>query len=270
MADDDDELELTRYQKKIAELIKATPRPGQAAARSAIIHVQKAWKLRSSDPEMAAFRVITGMEEASTAVFHALRRRGYARASVLDRYKHVHKWGLTAFFEAVAKMFHELDPPLEPHCEVRERDGVECVLFRFKVPGRDQVGYPIPPLNIVMTGADGKPVNFQRQLSAVASARKFKDIRKYVDDLANFRNTILYANEQGVPKAEGGTTRFILRNRDNIFRTLSVFLMIDPYPQKQPFVQHCLDAFLPIITKLKPDPAKADPLTGPPPDPLDK
>ncbi|HEX8340699.1 MAG TPA: hypothetical protein VF624_07300 [Tepidisphaeraceae bacterium] len=51
----DDELELTPVQKKISELILKTPAPGKHAARNAVIHMQRAWKMRTTDREMAAF-----------------------------------------------------------------------------------------------------------------------------------------------------------------------------------------------------------------------
>ena len=51
-----EELPLTEIQRHVAELILNTPVPGRHAARSAIRHIQKAWRIRGADAEMAVFR----------------------------------------------------------------------------------------------------------------------------------------------------------------------------------------------------------------------
>jgi hypothetical protein len=57
-------------------------------ARSAIHHLELAWKIKDVDPEMAIFRAITSEEEAATAIFIALKDKGYLNAKKIKFKKH--------------------------------------------------------------------------------------------------------------------------------------------------------------------------------------
>src|SRR5688572_22622865 len=100
-----DELELRPFHREVAELIEHAHSPGRHSARSAIRSLQKAWRLRYIDRELAAFALITADEEAITAIMHALKRRNYPGADRLRTYNHNHKWAFIPFLKAMTMAF---------------------------------------------------------------------------------------------------------------------------------------------------------------------
>jgi len=91
----------------VGTLIPAAPAQGKWAALSAVRHLDRAWRLKKKDPEMAAFRAITSEEESATALFHALKRRKYVGAEKLGPRDHVQKNAVAPFLDAVGAA---LDP----------------------------------------------------------------------------------------------------------------------------------------------------------------
>lgn len=248
-----DEIALTPFQQAMADLIPNTAAPGKHSARSAILHIQKAWRLRNNDPEMAAFRALTGEEEAVTAVFHTLVRRKYDGAAKLRWRNHIHKWAALPFYGAVAEVFLGIEDQIKqfsPKAEIDEVDGETRVRLRIDVPGG--TAYPVPPLNLHFK-VNGKAHDYKPELNKIAHEASVKTILRHIENKANLRNRILYASSVGVPAIEGDMDKHLLKRRDNIFRNLMFFLLIDPYPERQPFVQDCLNAFLGMLDLLPHD-----------------
>lgn len=243
--------DLNEAEKAISELILQQPAPGKHAARSAISHIQRAWKLRELDPEMAVFRAITGEEEAARAIFHALQRHRYSHADQLNWRDHRHKGAVLPFISAVGRLVMEIGFA-SPKVEIREVNGskqivVELVL-RFP-DGRVQRWIPNPPLNLVVL-IDDKIHDFGSEIAKVANEENFSSIKKCVADTANQRNLLLYASNSGVPKAVGSVDEILRTKRTNIFTLLALFLLIDKYTQQQAFVSQALRGFLQMIERL--------------------
>lgn len=241
------ELELKPIQAKIVELVEKTVAPGKHSARGAIRHIQRAWLIRDIDHEMAAFRGITGEEESVTAIFHALVRRKYVGADRINRWKHAHKWAVEPFFKAVAQVLAPVQEMLGPKLEVSMHEGEERVRVRIDGLVADHSAYPKPPLNIQMR-INSKVHDYKPELQKIAEGHQAGTIKKHIEKLANLRNVLLYAGPTGVPGiADKSLDKHLLGRRDSIFRNLTVFLLIDPYSEKQSFVQDCLDAFLSMM-----------------------
>ncbi len=243
-------LELTELQEHVEGLILGTPSPGKHSARSAIRHIQKAWEIRELDREMAGFRAITGEEESASAIYHALKRRRYNGADKLDPRNHVHKAALYPFLIAVSQALQPLaKSELEPRLELKEENGRKRIRSRVTVttPSGDSMwAYPEPPLHYTLTIND-KLHDFSEELAKLANEKSAKDMITAIRGAANLRNQIIYASQQGIPSLSESLDKYLLKRRDVIFRNLIIYLMIDPYREKQLFVQQSLAAFLKML-----------------------
>jgi hypothetical protein len=251
-----DNLEFTAPQKLIAEFILHTPAPGKHCARSAISHIQSAWAIRKIDLEMAAFRSLTAVEEATTAIFHSLKRHKYEGADKLQLRSHVHKAAVSPFLGAIETNFAKSKlEPFHPTLELRGTGANGKVMLRLEVPdGPDwaKYAYPQPPLNFTFK-INGERYHFTEELERIVSTHNSVSILKHVKDLASRRNRLLYASAEGVPKVKELGDGFLLKKRDVVFQHLCIYLMIDPYPQKQLFVQQTLESFLKMLNLLPDD-----------------
>jgi hypothetical protein len=92
--------------------------------------------------------------------------------------------------------------------------------------------------------------DFSEELSKLANERNTKDMITAIRKAANLRNQILYASQEGIPSLSEPLDKYLLKRRDVIFRNLIIYLMIDPYKEKQLFVQQSLTAFLRMLKLL--------------------
>jgi hypothetical protein len=249
------DLELTSLETALTELVLGAPAPGKHCARSAVRHLRGAWKILDLDPEMAAFRGITAEEEAASAVFDALRRRRYAGAERLKPRDHLHKNALGTFTDAVGH-FLSKNPLSDRSTQivVEPVDGVDRLRIRIDREGSsgDRVwAYPVPPLHGSISLGE-QPYDFGFELSEIAELKQHSSIRNQLRAKANRRNSLLYATAQGVRSASN--IPHILENQRHVtFRHIAIYLMIDPYREKQQFVQQCLQAFLRMMEMLPGD-----------------
>ena len=216
-------------------------------------HIQRAWKTRSLDPEMAAFRAITGEEESATAIFHALRRRKYIGSRTLNPHNHRLKSGVIPFLDVLALAFTKLKPlKLHPTLEVDTRRNPKRLRLRLTMrfpDGEDRRVYPEPPLGFT-TKFDGVFDDFSDAISSLASKHGVASLVRHIEKRANYRNRLLYASSSGIPKVVGAVDPPLLLRRDSIFRNLTIFLLVDQYPDRQTFAQQALDAFLGMMQLL--------------------
>jgi len=248
---DSADIELNSVQQKISELITTTPVPGRHAARSAIRHIQRAWRLRDVDLEMAVFRAITGEEEAARAIFHSLQRRQYSGASRLNWRRHEHKAAVAPFFDIVVRFVNEI-PHLQAHLKWNKEDPSAFLELGIRIAGFPprQWMYPIPPLNFSLS-ANEQVHDFAPEIAAVASDANIESIQHLIERRANERNRLLYASDEGIPNVGGPLDGYLRSQRDTIFRMLGVYMLIDPFPDQQLLVQQALNAFLTIVPRLK-------------------
>jgi len=248
--------EITGFHKTITEFILDAPAPGKHCARNAISNLKKAWEIRELDPEMAAFRAITGEEEAATAIMHSLRRRRYKGAEKLKYRDHTYKAAVFPFFQAISIVFARHLELYKATIEIDTKVKKPTLKVRINVPGPtgDIVhAYPEPPLHFEMM-VNGKLYDFSRELEELATTKNVKKITDYIKQQANTRNVILYASTKGIPKIEHPPIdNFLERKREIVFGHLVVYLLIDPHREHQLFVQQGLTAFLKMLNAVPKD-----------------
>jgi hypothetical protein len=247
-------MQLTEFEHRILDhLLKASP-PGKHACRSAKRHLERAWILATSMPELAIFSGITAEEESATALFHVLKKRRYQGADRLDVRNHIHKIALHPFLSAVGKLVSPGIASLNPQFVFdteHSPKGKELLRLRLDVPNPTEGiswGYPFPPLNFTVT-IDSVISEFETELASLASENNANSIFEFVKYLANVRNQALYASHNGIPHVENDVIPFLIDRKSVVFSHFIAFLLIDPYREQQPFVQHALNAFLKMLKR---------------------
>lgn len=247
--------EISGFHKKVTELILDTPAPGKHCARNAIAHIKKAWEIREIDPEMAAFRAITGEEEAATAIMHSLRRRKYKGAEKLNYRDHTYKAAVFPFFQGISGAFARQLEQFKTTLVIDTNDKKPTLKTRINVPGPTgdiMHAYPNPPLHFEIK-VNGKIYDFSRELKELATVKNVKKITDYIKRQANTRNVILYASTQGIPKIKLPIEGFLERKRSIVFGHLVIYLLIDQHKEHQLFVQQALTAFLKMLNAVPKD-----------------
>jgi hypothetical protein len=188
-------------------------------------------------------------------VLHSLKLHRYKLSEQLKPREHIQKAAVYPFFLAVQSML-AIGVPAEadPQLEIDESDAKPQI--RIKVRGHDKEGvprwiYPVPRLNFDAR-IDNELVDFSEQIKELTSHRNAKTIIDYVRRRANRRNQLLFASDKGVPNIQG-IDDFLNEQEKITYRILTIFLMVDPYPMKQFFVEQCLNAFLKMLKQLPTD-----------------
>jgi len=97
------EFSVNLIEKEIADIVPQIKGAGKWRAFNAILHLNKAWKIKGIDNEMSAFRAITAEEEAATAVFLSLKLRKYENSDKLKPMDHSHKSAFATFVMSSGK-----------------------------------------------------------------------------------------------------------------------------------------------------------------------
>lgn len=246
--------EFTPFQQQVVDQVLKTTAPGKHAARSALRHLERAFGLAESMPEIAIFLGITAEEESATAVFLAMQRRKYRNSDLIQKYNHVHKTALHPFLLAVGQALKEFVEPRNPKFLFDSEgapDGRELLRVRFDVydnTGKLWCAMPMPSLHFSVS-LNGEPHDFSSELASLASAHSAKDISTYIKNLAKRRNKILYAASNGIPHVTDARS-FLEYRRSVIVSHLMAYLLIDQHVEQQLFVQQTLDAFLITLGQL--------------------
>lgn len=227
---------------------------GRNCARNAIFHLESAWKIKDIDPEMAVFRAITAEEEAATAIFIALKEKGYQNANKIKFKNHPYKQAVAPFVTAVSKFM--ADVARWPGFPLGEK-----YQLSFEGEGKDRklilsfyldsgLATPIPPLGFEVA-LNGKPYHFEKELLEITSGKSRADIIKHVRDIANMRNTILYARAEGIPKITGKVDGHLEKRRRTVMTFLRIYSLIYPYAEKALFVEQALKSFLVMMGEIE-------------------
>ncbi len=248
------EFPITDFDKSIVEIIPQMPPPARWPAFNSLRHLNRAWRIKDQDREMAMFRGITAEEEASTALFLSLKRLDYRNANKLNPYRHVHKNAVIPFVGAVSKLF-AYHKNIFPKISLRINTERKIPLLQTEIQlphpltGKPAHVFPDPPLDFILSrpGQKNVPHDFSYQLKSVAQDVDAKDIIEHLKKRANRRNRLLYAESNGYRELSGNITSALKGFTRNVFTILKIYLMIDPYKQHQEFVQQCLDAFLKML-----------------------
>lgn len=246
-------IESSRFESSLNEHILLSPAPGKHAARSALRHLERAWALAKSMPEVAIFLGITAEEESATAVFLSLQRRRYIGSNRLQVHSHVDKTALHQFILGVGRVIEELKV-FDNSCVVFDSDNSpdKSELLRFRHDMHSDEGLlhvmPLPPLNFSIQ-KNGSPHDFSEELSALATEKSAKDISIHIKKIAKRRNSVLYASQNGIPHAEE-VEKFLFHRKSAVMSNLIAYLLIDQHREQQLFAQQCLNAFLKMLGRL--------------------
>ena len=219
-------------------------------ARSAIHHLELAYKIKDIDPEMAVFRSVTAEEEAATAIFIALKDKGYANAKKIKFKRHSYKQALEPFIRGIGnfseKWANEPGFPFGKKYQLRiegeKKDKKLSLSFHYQ----DKLVTAIPPLGFTIS-LNGKPYYFEKELFEMTSGKNKDDVVKHLDTIANLRNQILYAQTEGIPKITSNIENHLNKRRSVVFMLLKIYALIYPYKEKALFVQQALNAFLQMM-----------------------
>lgn len=255
---------LSAVERGISDLIlPAAPPPPKWAAINAVRHLNRGWKLRELDPGMAIFRAITAEEEAATALFLSLKRRRYSGAEKLQHKDHAQKSAVSPFLQGAQRVFGKMGAPLPPTSLVIDPSHTPPQLkVKLLLPVTDENGtricaFPEPPLHLSLRSgvSDGqmKPEDFATGIEELVAEAGTETILNHVQGRATVRNRILYATSQGIPEVGGDVDRTFNHYRFQTFAILKTYLLIDPHPLNQDFVQQCLFAFLKMLDRLPKD-----------------
>lgn len=255
------EFPINEADKFMTDVILLMPPPSRWRAFNALRHLNKGWRLRVEDPEMAAFRSITAEEEAATALFLSLKRHRYKGANKLNHRNHVHKNAVIPFIDAVSRAFakfRDIAPPVELVWDKQQIPARLILRVMVSHPVRGSVwALPQPPLNffssVSQIGLGMVRLDFAAEIAQIAIGAKAESIIEYLRERANFRNKLLYAADEGYPGVSGDIEAGLRGLQRNVMTILRIYFMIDPYAKHQGFVQQCLDAFLKMLNLVPKD-----------------
>ncbi|MGH6898064.1 MAG: hypothetical protein ACRD1R_17680 [Acidobacteriota bacterium] len=245
-------LSLLRYEAIIIEALKGRPGFGKQAARSAVRHVNAAWRTRDSDLEMAVLRIITAEEEAAAAIFYSIKRKKYDGHQQINLKSHMHKLALGVFLRMLGDFFQtiHLVQELDLRLDFTEGDGYVSTSFSGKPYGLDGRFKPIPPLHFSMK-RDGLEYYFEDEFKQFCERKNIKKMEEHIKELAGMRHSLLYAVDAGIAECKVGQGFFDTRRRW-IFFLLAIYVMVDSYREHQLFVLHAVSAFCRMIRYVVP------------------
>ena len=209
----------------IADHILKMPAPPKWPAFNSIRHLNRAWIIKDIDPQMALFRAITAEEEAATALFLSLKRRGYDGADCLKKKDHLHKNAVIPFIDAISRVFAKFGPqmpPTEIFFDTKTKSPQLGLRFKHTHPvsGETVFAHPQPPLHFSLSGGpmggEMKKEDFSLGINEIKKETNVADIIIYLKERANLRNKLLYAGPDGYPSVEGDIEEILQRHKGNV------------------------------------------------------
>jgi hypothetical protein len=255
-------MDLTAFEQSIEDALNDCKGAVKYCAKSALTHLRKAWALKDIDLEMAIFRGITAEEEAASSLFYSLKNQRYSNANKIDFKAHTHKLALIPYIKSVTHYMAELNEhnsmPFYRYSvsftEHNRRKALQLTLS-INIDGRGWDVVPTPPLHFnISNGSTGTVVTFEKAFHKVIQGQAASSAIKYVKQIANQRNQLLYATERGQPGVTGDIPTFLEEQKKKVFQILTLLLLIDPWIDKghSAFVQQALDGFLLLLEKIEP------------------
>jgi len=243
---------LTPFDMDTIECINQSSHHEGQCARNSIMHLEKAYKLASIDPEMAYFRAITAEEEASSALFFSLKRLNYNNSEKLDPRDHLQKNAVYPYILAVYNYFVNKGAlPFPIQLAIKNTNNGKIMYIKIQIT-LDKSIIPDPPLNFSITDYPiGEKVLFTKEFEEMAIRKGRKDIFDFVKEIANQRNVVLYAFENGIAHIDSGLDKEIDKIKSHVFILLKAFCLIFPYSEKSLFVQQIINGFLLSFKKIK-------------------
>lgn len=190
----------------VRKAVEKFPKPIRLRAMNACEGIEKAEALLDMDREIASFRAITAQEEAATALFMVLKRMNYPGAARLNAYTHAHKAALWFIVDAahrnIGQMFQDMQIKLTVDASAPSVGvGIPLSYFGVSLPDHpDLAMQPVDPFHMFQSQG-GKAYLFENEISALVSDSGARSADRYIRDLANARNKLLYASDSSLPKS---------------------------------------------------------------------
>ena len=182
---------------------------------------------------------------------YTLQEIGYLNSEKLRPKYHWHKSAVTPFVAILTQFFSGIlkTNGIKPIYEIATENEMEFLSIGIPViiASKQLIAHPVPPLNIIVTSDDGRQLSYQKELEKYLNEQGASSMEALAKKLANMRNKILYASHDGYPKIKDLQDQFFVLRKRRVIMMLIAYLLIQPYSERQPFVQHCLDKFLVIL-----------------------
>ncbi|MCY7398766.1 MAG: hypothetical protein LH466_08030 [Sphingomonas bacterium] len=232
----------------------ASDMPGSVKFRilNSIEHFHRAFEIFNTDREMASFRAITGEEEAATALIKAIQLRRYPHAKEFNARDHQHKAAVMACVGAIASQMAPLLTEFQLKFDFEKRRvDVKVPLSNSNIDGGEKFAVqPVEPLDLVHKMEDiDEAKSFDGALKNLAARSNFDNIKKMVSQLANRRNTLLYATDSSVPESRASRND-LEKRKIHALTMLVLSVMILQSRKHQALVCQAILAFLTVISKL--------------------
>jgi hypothetical protein len=246
-------MELQDLDKYCLELLELIPsKQSRHCFRSAINHLERAETLFPIDSSMAVFRCYTAEEEAASGLIYCLKDKGYKNAEKLNPRNHVQKNAVIQFFSILCQFvedsFREFE--IDTFLSVVQSNEERKLVFGANMDlGNGTTKFiPEPPLNFKLIHEE-KRFSYKEQINGLVESKAVKEIGEHLKNVANQRNLLLYASQQGYPADIEIEDKFFPAYQNRVLTLLRTYLMIEPYRGDQFFVQDALDAFLAMLEK---------------------
>lgn len=246
-------MEFTPFEQKVIEAVKECKSEVKHCCENAIRHLEKAWTIREIDKEMTFFRGITAEEEAAVALFFCLKQHGYGNAGKILFKQHPYKLGLYPFLRHIGNhlsgtLFTERSPFEKFRLRMTEVSGRKAVEIVFRIKGKDIDVKPIPPLHFSISDHEtGLLKTYDIDFKKLYVGDNYSDSLKYIKEVANQRNRLLYAKSSGKPEVKGDMEKYLVEQKMKVFLFIIIVLLIDPWEKAEGpsiFVQQTLDSYL--------------------------
>ena len=250
-------MDLNSFEQKTIEALNDCKSAVKHCSKNSISHLEKAWKIKDIDTEMAIFRAITAEEEAASALFNCLKNNQYKNSSKLLFNQHTYKLGLYPFLQGINIFLNDsmsITPFENFYLHHTKQSGRKAIELMFKIKGSKMNTSPKPPLHFTISNADSNEViTFESNFDELVKGQNYSDALRYIKDIANERNRVLYANTSGRPKVTGDIEGFLNNQKKKVMVILTILLMVDPWEKTEGsshFVQQALDSFLLLLKRI--------------------
>lgn len=243
-------MQLQEFDNRCIEILNTFPnKRSKYCFLSAINHFERAEILFPIDSLMAIFRCYSAEEEAATGLMQCLKDKGYLNADKLLLKNHNHKNAVIQFFRVLCQFIEDYFREFKIDLFLQIVENKNLILeVNIDLGNGIQKFILNPPFNFQFKSG-AKRFSYKEQIEKLMTSCQVTDINKYIKILANQRNLLLYATEKGIPSEGTIEDKFFPAMQRRVFALLRVYLMIEPYKEKQPFVQDVLDAFLLMLEK---------------------
>lgn len=281
-----DGLQWSPFEERVIRwVLRNTSADRHWCAVSAVRHLNKAWKIRDVDPDMAGFRAMTGQEEATRALLLQLKCSGYRGASGIKPKHHGSKLALWPLLSALRPTVLAGAEQHKSRLVWRGSGRDEVLLVEMEVDG--QILYPDPPLYVIVApgAVEMVPEDQRAKLDTFVSVSSRiapqDDVSAYeapeglsanTESLAlfveakiqeshgqtfaellhrqhNARTSILYARSDGLPRLALPVEQIIEETRKGVIVMLTLICLIAPH-QRATLVQQLLNVYLHLVDKL--------------------